>query len=144
MERFDLWQKWLFVVGLLIIIFGVMMTFLNGTMLFDMINDQVNPVFWDDGNIPDETKDFQGWIYAVLGSAMAGWGIFIIFIAHYPFQKKEQWSWNCLVTGLSVWFCLDTAFSLYFEVYFNAVFNTALFLLVIVPLAFTRNDFMQS
>ena len=142
MERFDLWQRWLFVVGLLITIFGVMMTFLNGTMLFDIINDQVNPVFWDDGSIPDEAKDFQEWVYAVLGSVMAGWGIFIVFIVHYPFQKKEQWSWNCLVAGLSVWFCLDTVFSLYFEVYFNAVFNTALFLLVILPLAFTRKDFV--
>ncbi|MFQ5811867.1 MAG: hypothetical protein ACE5I2_01535 [Anaerolineae bacterium] len=70
-----------------------------------------------------------------------GWGIFMVFIAHYPFKHREQWSWNCLAAGLLVWYLVDTAISLYFKVYFNAAFNTVLLILSMLPLACTRRHF---
>ncbi len=74
---------------------------------------------------------------------MAGWGVFVTFIAHVPFKRKEKWAWTCLLTGVLVWFCLDTAISLQFRVYFNVVFNTAFLVAALVPLGFSRKDFSQ-
>ncbi|MGB6067906.1 MAG: hypothetical protein WBG50_24125, partial [Desulfomonilaceae bacterium] len=87
-------------------------------------------------------KEFQQWVYGVWGATIAGWGAFMAFIAYYPFAQKERWAWNCIVTGLAIWFVLDTTLSIYHRVYFNAAFNTALLILAGLPLAATRKDFI--
>ncbi len=143
MKGFSFWQRWLFGVGLLIILFGIMMALFSGTKLFQPFDSQVNPVFWGTERLADNVRRFQQWIYGVLGATVAGWGILLTFIAHYPFKKKEKWSWDCLLVALLVWFLVDTAISLHFRVYFNAIFNTVLLILVVLPLVFTRRHFVQ-
>jgi hypothetical protein len=41
MDKFQFWQRWLFVFRAAIILFGVLMAFLSGTPLFEWFN--VNP-----------------------------------------------------------------------------------------------------
>jgi hypothetical protein len=135
------WQKWLLVVGIIIAIFGILMTFLSGTPLFDLFNRQIDPAFWGSGTSIESIRLFQQWIYGVWGATIAGWGIFVTFIAYYPFRSKEKWAWNCLVLGLGVWFVLDTALSISFKVYFNVAFNTILLILAGLPVIFTRKEF---
>ena len=144
MNRFSFWQRWLFIVSLVICGFGVMMAFGNGTALFKPINSQVDSVFWNVGDAGKGVKQFQRWIYGVLGSAMASWDMLLAFIAHYPFRKHDRWSWNCIALGILAWYFIDTPISVYFRVYFNALFNTILLALVILPLVFTRRDFTQA
>lgn len=43
--------------------------------------------------------------------------------------------------GIVVWFVLDTGLSLVYRVYFNVLFNTVLLILVMLPIAFTREEF---
>ena len=143
MRRFSLWQRWLFVVGLIMSAFGVLLALFNATPLFALFDRQINPVFWGTVDISGEARDFQKWVYGVLGATLAGWGVFLAFIAHYPFKRREKWAWNCLVTGVLVWFVIDTAISLNFKVYFNAAFNTVLFVAVVLPLWFSRKHFAQ-
>jgi hypothetical protein len=40
-----------------------------------------------------------------------------------------------------LWYVLDTGFSLFYGVNFNALFNTALLILFAIPLAFTHKAF---
>jgi hypothetical protein len=141
--RFSLWQRWLLVVGLVIAIFGLVMAFLSGTTVFELFNCQIDPVFWGAGGMPQAATRFRQWAYGAWGATVAGWGIFVVFVAHYPFRRRERWSWNCLAVGLLVWYLVDTAISLYFKVYFNAAFNTGLLILVTLPLAFTRKHFSE-
>jgi hypothetical protein len=143
MRRFSLWQRWLFVVGLIMSAFGVLLALFNATPLFALFDRQINPVFWGTVDIPGEARDFQKWVYGVLGATLAGWGVFLAFIAHHPFKQKEKWAWNCILAGLLVWFIIDTTISLNFKVYFNAAFNTALFAAVALPLWFSRKHFAQ-
>ncbi len=140
MANFAFWQRWLFVVGVLISVFGVLMALLSGTPIFDLFNRQIDPAFWGANSTDLNTRTFQAWVYGLWGATIAGWGIFLAFIAYYPFRHKEKWAWNCLVAGLSVWFILDTSLSIYYRVYFNAIFNTVLLILVALPLLATRND----
>ena len=141
MTSFSFWQRWLLIVGVLISIFGMLMTFLSGTPLFDSFNGQIDPVFWGGSAIEERARGFQGWIYGVWGATIAGWGIFVVFIAHYPFRNRERWAWNCLVAGMLVWFVLDTSLSIFHRVYFNVAFNVVVFLAVLLPLVFTRKYF---
>lgn len=141
MNRFLFWQRWLLIVGFGISAFGISMSFFNGTEFFGIFNDNINPVFWGTKDVANNVMEFQKWIYGAWGATVAGWGIFVIFIAHYPFQKKEKWAWNCLISGLLVWFFIDTGFSAYFKVYINVMLNIVFLVLTILPIVFTREYF---
>jgi hypothetical protein len=118
------------------------MAFFSGTPLFESINRQIDPAFWGTSVVDTSAREFQKWAYGVWGATIAGWGIFLAFLAQYPFGRKEKWAWNYLVIGLLVWFVLDTSISISYKVYINAVFNTALFILAILPVVFTRKNFI--
>lgn len=141
MEGFLFWQRWLFIVGVVISIFGMFMSFFSGTALFYLFDSNINSIFWGTADVADGVKGFQRWIYGAWGATVAGWGIFVTFIAHYPFQRKEKWSWNCLLSGVLVWFIIDTGFSAYFNVYINVILNTVFLIAVILPLVSTRKHF---
>jgi len=141
-ESTNLWDRWLLFVGWLLVVFGLLLGFLNQTEPFDSaFNRQINPVFWTDGAPPPGVEAFQGWIYGVLGCTVSGWGVFVVFLARHPFRKRERWARNCIAAGIALWYITDTSISLYFGVVFNAVFNTALAALVYVPLVVTRGEF---
>jgi hypothetical protein len=138
----NLWDRWLLLVGWLLMVFGLLLGFFNQTAPFDIaFNHQINPVFWTDGTPPEGVEAFQSWIYGVLGCTVSGWGVFLVFLARRPFRKRERWARNCIFAGITLWYITDTSVSLYFGVTFNAVFNTALALLVYVPLLATRGEF---
>lgn len=142
MGSFNFWQKWLLAVGIYLVAFGLVLAFFNQTRLMDLaFNDQIDPVFWGTDGIPENAAHFQAWVYGVLGATVSGWGIFLAFLAHYPFKAREKWAWNCIAFGIGTWFVVDTAISAYYGVTFNVVFNTALLLLVGLPLLFTRKGF---
>lgn len=143
MIRFVFWQKWLFVISLLITAFGLFMALFNQSALFDLFNQQIDPAFWDPSSPPENVTAFQGWLYGVWGSTVAGWGLFLTFIAHFPFKKGETWAWNCLAIGLGVWFVLDTWISWRFGVTFNVIFNIIVAVGMGLPLVFTRKDFVK-
>ena len=118
------------------------MVLASGTPLFDLFNRQIDPTFWGASAVGDSVKRFQQWLYGVWGATIAGWGVFVTFIARYAFAKKERWAWHCLLTGLAVWFVLDTGISFVYQVYFNVAFNTAIFILAMLPLVFTHKEFV--
>jgi hypothetical protein len=140
MDRFIFWQRWLLVLSLMIVAFGVFMALFNQSPIFDLFNNQINPVFWGDTPVPDGYAQFKGWVYGVLGATMAGWGLMLLFIVQNPFKLREKWAWNAIAVSLGFWYLLDTAISLYFGVYFNAIFNTLLLGLVFPPLTGTKRD----
>jgi hypothetical protein len=141
MKSFQFWQRWLFVFSLIITIFGLGVALFSRTPLFAVVDSLINPTFWKANPLPIGVYEFQGWIYGVLGATMAGWGVFLAFIARYPFQARERWAWNALLFGLSLWYVTDTSISLYFGVIFNAVLNTIIFTLAMLPLSFTHKNF---
>ncbi len=140
MNKFMFWQKWLFVVALIVAVFGTVIALFGGTALFELFDRQINPVFWGTANIDDDTRAFQQWNYGVAGGVIAGWGVTLAFIAQYPFRNREKWAWNSLLIGLLVWFVIDTSISLKFQVYFNALFNTVFLVLILLPLVMTRKE----
>jgi hypothetical protein len=145
MKPFDFWKRWLLVLGAVMVVFGLLLAFFNQSAIFDaLFNSQINPAFWQSTTVPELAWDFQRWAYGVLGATVAGWGVFLAFLAYYPFAKKEKWVWNCIASGLMVWFVSDTAISLAFGVVFNAFFNLALFVAGVLPLLATRREFRKT
>ena len=144
MKNFNFWQKWLLIVGIYLVVFGLFLTFFSQSGLMDFIfNNQIDPIFWVNAELPENTFKFQGWIYGVLGAVIAGWGTLISFWAFYPYKTRERWAWNGLAIGTAIWYCADTAISAIYAVTFNIVFNTIMLFLLATPLVFTKKYFTK-
>lgn len=143
MNRFSFWQRWLLSLGVIFVVAGLTVAFVSLITPIGPLNNFVNPIFWGSQPVPESVVNFQRWIYSVLMATMAGWGVFIVFVAYYPFKNREKWAWNCLMVGALVWYLPDTALSLYFGVTFNAVANTLFLVAIALPLIFTRRDFAR-
>ena len=138
----DFWSRWLLFAGVLLALFGLATAFFNQSSFFDsLFNSNVDPVFWGTAGVPAASRGFQRWVYAVLGATIAGWGVTLAFLAYHPFRKRELWCWNCILAGMLAWYLPDTLLSLQAGVVFNAVFNTLLLILVLLPLVITRREF---
>ena len=144
MKIFDFWQKWLFIVSLIMLVFGLNLALFYGTPLFGWLRWGVNMAFWPDpGQLTPAMLAFQNWTIGLMGIVMACWGLTVAFIAHYPFHRREYWSWLCLVCGVALWFGMDESLTLYYQVYFNALFNLGFLLLLVLPLVVTRRYFLS-
>ena len=140
-----LWDTWMVAVGWILVVFGILLAFANQTRLFDVVfNNQVNMVFWSTAVAPESVIPFQRFIYGVLGMTVAGWGVFFVYVATYPFRRRERWAWNYVFAGITLWFIPDTAISVYYGVTVNVVLNVTIALLVYVPLVATRRQFTQA
>ena len=134
MKRFELWVQWLKFSGYALVLFGLVMAFLNATPVFALFNDRIDPVFWAGGGIDQGTLAFRTWVYAAWGATIAGWGVSLLFVIQNAFAKQERWSWFAITLGLGLWYVLDTGMSAYFDVSFNVAFNNLILVIIIIPL----------
>jgi hypothetical protein len=141
--KFETWQKMLLGLSLVIVLFGMFIGLLNGTSLFKPFGDQFDQAFWPSGGISDQVRQFQQWVYGVLGATMVGWGIFMFFIVKNAFPKREKWAWNCVMIGVLIWYLIDTGLSGYHGVGANMLLNTVILILIMVPLLMMRREMVK-
>lgn len=144
MSYYRIWRYWLLVVSIFIIVFGAIMALLNTTIVFAFFNAQINPVFWGPNPVALPAQAFQAWVYGAWGATVMGWGITMLFIAWFPFGRRERWAWICVIVSVAFWYLLDTSISLWFGVTINVLLNTAILILVLIPLIFTYNAMIQT
>lgn len=128
------WQRWLWIVCLGLVGFGLGMAFLNRTPAFGVFNRAVDPIFWPGGS-PPGTSAFQGWVYGAWGATVAGWGITAACVVRHALRRREAWGWWALVGGVGLWYVIDTAGSALARVWLNVGLNTFLLVALAVPLA---------
>ena len=138
MKRFGFWQKWLLVSGVVFVVMGLSLAVIS---LVGVDLGYINTAFWEAEAVPPGVKAFQTWIYGVYSALALAFGLSIVFVASNAFKRREKWAWSCLVICIPAWFAVDTFFSVQAGVYTNAFNNVVLFVLLMLPLLFTRKDF---
>ena len=140
-EKF--WMGWLKITMLIIILAGILLIFFGNSSYAEILNKQINRVFYS-GKLPEESiLLMKGWLIAVSGAVMAGWGSTMLYIVYHPFKKGEKWAWRSIFYPLLIWFLLDSSVSLYYGAIFNVIINCILFFQLIAPLLFLRNLFFS-
>lgn len=139
---FGFWQKWLVVVGLYHVVFGLVLALFVQSDFMDVYFKQYfDVIFWPDSNISPAAEQYKNWTSSVLGSVVASWGVFITYIAWYPFRLRETWAWHGILVPVTLWFVVDTTCSIYYGVGINALFNIITLLLFVLPLSMTWKYF---
>ena len=141
MELFAFWRKWLIVMGVLHVLAGAIL-FLPA--LIGLEFPHISSAFWQSGIVPDRVKAFYIWTFAVYSAMKIAWALFIIFVAQFPFKKKERWSWYCLFVCISTWFVIDSFFSYSFGALDKVIGNSVFYILSVLPLIFTWRHFRSN
>lgn len=141
---FSMYSRWLEIVYLAFAVFGVLLALLSPTALFEAIfHANVDPVFFGNTELPEASRGFRNWIYAVLGSSCAAVGLLMFCIVRFCFRKREAWARNGLIGAISVWFVIDQTASLLSGVWFNVAFNSIFFAIIVIPLLATWRNFQN-
>ena len=137
-RTFDLGRKLLF--GLLIgmVGFGIALVFFDNRFP-GPLHAAINESIWRRPDLPADVVLYHRFVHAVLGATIASWALALVFVVRHALAAREPWAWWCVLCSTLIWFVPDTAASLYFGVWPNAVFNVVCLGSFAVPLALTRS-----
>ena len=140
--RFFFWWRWLIVITLGIMIFGIAM------VLAPALTRQFFALLLYSS--PDALSSFGApaiayitLLHGVLGSVMFGWGVALLYILRGPFRRGYREGWRMLLVSLAAWFIPDTAFSLWAGFWPNAALNGVIALLYFIPLVASYRAFKE-
>lgn len=71
---------------------------------------------------------------AIGGGVMAGWGVMLWMLATRLYPREPALATQLIVTGIVVWFVIDSTGSVLSGAPLNALFNTSFLLIFCVPL----------
>jgi hypothetical protein len=74
-------------------------------------------------------------------ATMAGWGTCLAIVIANAFSSREAWGWWSITASIAVWFPLAAGRSLLHKVHANAAVNTALLVILAIPLIGTFGEF---
>ena len=80
---------------------------------------------------------------SIFGPTLSAWAAALLYVALKPFKAGEPWAWHCMAVSLAIWFVPDTVFSVTNGIWTNVLFIMVGFIMVALPLAFTRKAFVK-
>jgi hypothetical protein len=138
-EKF--WTWWLKVTMIMVMAGGFLLVALYNLGISDFLDRKIDRVFFEGENPADAVNRLRIWMISVAGAVMAGWGLMMLYIVNHPFRRKEKWAWRSIFYPILIWYLIDNTISAWYGVGINVIINTVLFLQVIAPLLFLRNQF---
>ncbi len=135
----DFWRRWLIVACLVVLVFGAALVILAAPAQQAFESTYLAPR----SAVPlgPDAVEYTAFMGAVLGSVMVGWAALLLFVLNGPFRRQETAAWNMLAVSLIAWYLPDTAYSLISGFWQNAVLNTGMLVLFVIPLAATFKRF---
>lgn len=90
--------------------------------------------FYGLGILPVSKDVLVPWGNGVYGATFIGFSALILFVGRHAFQKNDTQLMKALLYGIVAWFVVEFAFSIYYQVFFNAGVDIALMALFSTPL----------
>lgn len=134
------WWRWLVVVTIGVMLFGISMVLAPGLVL-----QAFSLLFYSSlqhiSSFGEPAVAYITLSHGVLGAVMFGWGAALIYVLFGSFRGGNMQGWQTLTISLSAWFVPDTLFSLWTGFWQNAVLNLVFAVLFAIPLAATYKAF---
>ncbi len=136
-----LWYRWLYIVILSVMLFGMSMIIMRDktrqlySVLFYSSPKEIETVF------SVEANEYIMFAHGVLGAALFGWSVAMFLVLRGAFVRCQPGGWSFLALPIVAWYVSDTVYSLFTGFWQNAIFNTFLAVLFAIPLGATRKYF---
>lgn len=130
------WFRWLVAATVGVMVFGASMMLAPGLIraAFGLL------VYGSPGALDAFGPDAAAYIsfaHGIIGAVMVGWGVALLFVILGPFRRGSREAWLTVAVSLAAWFVPDTIFSVWTGFWPNAILNTSLAVLFLIPLAAT-------
>src|SRR5690606_2726878 len=131
---------WLVVVSIGVMVFSAGFIVAPGLMdtLFDWMFFSASR---SNATFSAEADAYIAFTYGVLGAGLIGWMVLVLRVGIGPFRRGEREGWDMIAWSMTVWFVVDTGFSLASGFWENAIFNTGFLVAFAIPLAATYRSF---
>ncbi|MEV6521629.1 hypothetical protein AB0M43_06820 [Longispora sp. NPDC051575] len=133
-RRARLWDRWLCAAIAAVIAYGTVLVVhgRGAATLFDVLGfgPTASGVSAGEGHVQ--------LLYGVLGAVLIGWMVLLLAVARGPLRRRERWAWTATAASMTVWFGVDTTFSLVVGSTAHAAFNCVFAAAVGVPLVAMR------
>jgi hypothetical protein len=141
-KNFNFWKNWLITVNLITIGIGLLIAFAGNSFLFQIHNEGTYQNFFDGHAPSEEMMAFKNWLFGIIGATIVGFHTLIVYIAKYPFARREKWSRNAIALAMTLWFILDSALSFSYGADYNVYYiNIPSFTLIMLPVIVTWGCF---
>lgn len=84
-----------------------------------------------------ELRDYQHFVFGVMGSVMSAWCVLLAFIAAVPLRNGERWAWNLILLSVLVWYAGDSYISAATGFWIHVGLNTIFLIMVEIGLWMT-------
>ncbi len=136
----NFWWRWLVAADIIVIVFGAAQA-----LLPDLIRQGFSLLVFGSASyvdtFPQDAIRYITLTHAVMGSAMIGWGVSMMYTLLTQFRTGEWTGWVSIAIAMTLWFIPDTAMSILTGFWQNAVLNVGFILLFVIPLAATYRTF---
>ena len=136
----NFWWRWLVAADIIVIVFGAAQA-----LLPDLIRQGFSLLVFGSASyvdtFPQDAIRYITLTHAVMGSAMIGWGVSMMYTLLTQFRTGEWTGWVSIAIAMTLWFIPDTAMSILTGFWQNAVLNVGFILLFAIPLAATYRTF---
>lgn len=121
----------------LVLIFGMML--IAGLILTytPLITDSGGAIYYNvyagEGayaELSPELRDYQLFVFGVMGSVMSAWCVLLAFIAAVPLRNGERWAWNLILVSVLVWYFGDSYISAATGFWIHVGLNTVFLVLI--------------
>ena len=113
--------------------FGVLMSFSLFTPAMAITEYLFDFVFFPIDGIQSVSTDAGRLLLAISGGIMAGWGVMIFLLATKFYPTNPMVGRAVILPGILVWFLADSLGSIVVGAWVNAILNTGLLALFIIP-----------
>ena len=138
-EKF--WNYWLKVTMILVLLAGILLILLSATGRTEFMDKEIYRTFLGVHKPGAGIQRMTNWMAGVTGAVMTGWGLSMFFLVSHAFKRREKWAWRSMFYPVLLWYLADSLVSAWFGAYFNVMANTVLFLQIMAPLLFLRQQF---
>ncbi len=138
-SKLNFWTKWLQVIGISLIAFGVLLSFtpFMEWTLGSMYYDNYFP-FDKYGQLSAGDLKFQRFVYGATGGLLVSWGITIYFLAKHGIKNGLKWTWYTFLFSTVGWFIGDSYISLVTGFKVHALMNLLVLIPIVLPLIQTK------
>jgi hypothetical protein len=134
----NFWINWLLAVEAGVIVFGLTLVLAPAltrqgfSLLVYASPDRID-------SFGAEQVRYISLVHAVIGGVMIGWGAALFYVTRVLLARGARMGWNLITLSVAAWFLPDTAYSLLFGFWQNALLNVTFLTLFAAPLWATRS-----